>query len=328
VMITYPSTHGVFEEKVKEICELVHAHGGQVYMDGANMNAQVGYTSPGEIGADVCHLNLHKTFCIPHGGGGPGLGPIGVAEQLVPFLPGHPMVDCGGTDAMGPIAAAPYSSTSILPISYYYILAMGSAGLKKATAVACLNANYMAARLKDHYPILYTADNGRNAHEFILNINPIKANCGITEKDIAKRLMDFGFHAPTMSWPAVGTLMVEPTESEDKAEMDRYIDALITIRAEIRDIEDGHVPADNNALVNSPHSLQAILAEEWDRPYSREQAAFPLPFVKAKKFWPVARINDEFGDRNLVCSCPPLESYDEMTVAAEEPTKVKSKVKA
>jgi len=323
-MITYPSTHGVFEESVKEICDLIHDNGGQVYMDGANMNAQVGYTSPGEIGADVCHLNLHKTFCIPHGGGGPGLGPIGVAPQLAPFLPSHPVIDCGD-GLSGPIASAPWSSASILPISYMYILAMGSEGLKKATAVACLNANYMAAKLKDHYPVLYTSDNGRNAHEFILNINPIKANCGITEKDIAKRLMDYGFHAPTMSWPAVGTLMVEPTESEDKAELDRYIDALISIRAEIRDIEEGRMPADNNPLVNSPHSLTQILNEEWDRPYTRESAAFPLPFVKNKKFWPSGRINDEFGDRNLVCSCPPLSSYDEMEVAVEQPKKVKVK---
>jgi len=325
VMITYPSTHGVFEESVKEICDLIHDNGGQVYMDGANMNAQVGYTSPGEIGADVCHLNLHKTFCIPHGGGGPGLGPIGVAPQLAPFLPSHPVIDCGD-GLSGPIASAPWSSASILPISYMYILAMGSEGLKKATAVACLNANYMAAKLKDHYPVLYTSDNGRNAHEFILNINPIKANCGITEKDIAKRLMDYGFHAPTMSWPAVGTLMVEPTESEDKAELDRYIDALISIRAEIRDIEEGRMPADNNPLVNSPHSLTQILNEEWDRPYTRESAAFPLPFVKNKKFWPSGRINDEFGDRNLVCSCPPLSSYDEMEVAVEQPKKVKVKI--
>jgi len=331
VMITYPSTHGVFETGVKEIIDLVHSNGGQVYMDGANMNAQVGWTSPGEIGADVCHLNLHKTFCIPHGGGGPGLGPIGVAKQLVPFLPNHPHVQCGGHGVngvtLGPISAAPYSSTSILPISYFYILAMGSAGLKKATAVACLNANYMAARLKDHYPLLFTAENGRNAHEFILNINPIKNDCGITEKDIAKRLMDYGFHAPTMSWPAVGTLMVEPTESENKEELDRFIDALISIRKEIKDVENGTYPADNNPLVNSPHSLQATLSTEWNRPYTRETAAFPLPYVKHSKFWPIGRIDDVFGDRNLVCSCPPLESYDEMTVAQEVP-KAKTKVKA
>jgi glycine dehydrogenase len=325
LMITYPSTHGVFEDQVVKVCELIHENGGQVYMDGANMNAQVGYCSPGEIGADVCHLNLHKTFCIPHGGGGPGVGPIGVAAHLAPHLPTHPVVQVGGDAPLGPISAAPWGSASILPISYMYIKTMGSEGLKKGTAVAVLNANYMAARLKDAYPVLYTAENGRNAHEFILNINPIKSKTGITEKDIAKRLMDYGFHAPTMSWPAVGTLMVEPTESEYKAEMDRYVDALLSIREEISQVESGEMPADNNPLVNSPHSLTKIVDEEWDHPYSREQAAFPLPWVKAAKFWPTARINDEFGDRNLVCSCPPLEAYEDVKIEVANP---KDKVKA
>jgi len=248
------------------------------------------------------------------------VGPIGVAKHLVPFMPSHPVVPCGGDDPLGPIAAAPWGSASILPITYMYIKTMGSEGLKKGTAVAVLNANYMAARLKEAYPLLYTAPNGRNAHEFILNINPLKTKTGISEKDIAKRLMDFGFHAPTMSWPAVGTLMVEPTESEYKAEMDRYIEALVTIREEIRQVEDGEMPADNNPLVNSPHALTKICQEEWDHPYSREQAAFPLPWVKAAKFWPSARVNDEFGDRNLVCSCPPMESYEDVKIEIEAPT--------
>eukprot|EP00658_Telonema_sp_P-2_P022387 TRINITY_DN18947_c0_g1_i11.p1 TRINITY_DN18947_c0_g1~~TRINITY_DN18947_c0_g1_i11.p1 ORF type:complete len:290 (-),score=84.68 TRINITY_DN18947_c0_g1_i11:68-937(-) len=288
------------------------------------MNAQIGYTSPGEIGADVCHLNLHKTFCIPHGGGGPGVGPIGVAEHLKPFLPNHPVVETGS--GMGAISAAPWGSASILPISYMYIKQMGNEGLKQSTAVAVLNANYMAARLKEAYPIMFAGEGGLNAHEFILNMNPIKSKTGITEKDIAKRLMDYGFHAPTMSWPVTGTLMVEPTESEPKAEIDRYIDALLSIRQEIQDVEDGLMPADNNPVVNSPHSLTKIVQEEWDHPYSRDQAAFPLPWVKGNKFWPAARINDEFGDRNLVCSCPPLEAYEDMAIEVAVPeSRIKQK---
>lgn len=318
LMITYPSTHGVYENSIVDVCKLIHQHGGQVYMDGANMNAQVGYASPGEIGADVCHLNLHKTFCIPHGGGGPGVGPIGVASHLIPFLPSHPEIACGG-EHMGPVSAAPWGSASILPITYMYLKGMGSEGLKKGTAVAVLNANYMAHQLQSSFPILYQGDQGRNAHEFILNINPLKTKTGISEKDIAKRLMDYGFHAPTMSWPAVGTLMVEPTESEYKAEMDRYIEALVAIRQEIKDVEDGVMAADNNPLVNSPHSLNKIVQEEWDHPYSREQAAFPLPWVKAAKFWPHGRVNDEFGDRNLVCSCPPMESYEDLELEVAQP---------
>ncbi len=306
VMVTYPSTHGVFEDRIRELCDIVHQHGGQVYMDGANMNAQVGLTRPGDIGADVCHLNLHKTFCIPHGGGGPGMGPIGVAAHLAPFLPGHPVVrpDSAGKHAIGPISAAPYGSASILAISWMYIAMMGAVGLRRATEVAILNANYMAHRLESHYPVVYTNSNGRCAHEFIIDVRPFDASAGIKPDDIAKRLMDYGFHAPTMSWPLAGSLMIEPTESESKAECDRLCDALIAIRAEIARIEKGEWPRDNNPLKNAPHTAAVCTANEWSRPYTRQEAAFPAPWLHAFKYWPpVGRVDNPYGDRNLVCAC-------------------------
>ena len=314
LMITYPSTHGVFEEAVREICALVHAAGGQVYMDGANMNAQVGLTSPGFIGADVCHLNLHKTFCIPHGGGGPGMGPIGLAAHLAPFMADHAVAATGAENrahaGQGAVSAAPFGSASILPISWMYIRMMGGTGLRQATEVAILNANYVASQLGDDYPVLYVGSQGRVAHECILDIRPIKAATGITEVDIAKRLMDYGFHAPTMSFPVAGTIMVEPTESEDKAELDRFIAAMRAIRAEIRRIESGELPADNNPLRNAPHTQQDVISNEWTRPYSRDEAVFPLPWVRDNKFWPsVNRIDDVYGDRNLFCACVPMEDY-------------------
>eukprot|EP01123_Difflugia_compressa_P011060 TRINITY_DN4260_c2_g2_i1.p1 TRINITY_DN4260_c2_g2~~TRINITY_DN4260_c2_g2_i1.p1 ORF type:complete len:663 (+),score=129.33 TRINITY_DN4260_c2_g2_i1:2397-4385(+) len=309
-MITYPSTHGVFEESIRAICNLVHEHGGQVYMDGANMNAQVGYTSPASIGADVCHLNLHKTFCIPHGGGGPGMGPIGVAEHLAPFLPSHPVIPCNPySEAMGPVSAAPWSSADILTITWVYMKMMGTEGLEKATAVAMLNANYMAKRLEDHYPVLYRGKNGFVAHEFILDLKHFK-KIGIEAEDIAKRLMDYGFHAPTMSFPVANTLMVEPTESESKAELDRFVDSMISIRQEIRDIEEGRISADDSPLRYAPHPQEVVISSEWDRKYTREQAVYPLPHLKQNKWWPtVARIDNVYGDRNLICSCPPLTDY-------------------
>jgi glycine dehydrogenase len=308
LMITYPSTHGVFEEGVRRVCRIVHEQGGQVYMDGANMNAQVGLCRPGDIGADVCHLNLHKTFCIPHGGGGPGMGPIGVAAHLVPFLPSHPVTKLGGADSIGPVSAAPYGSPSILPISWVYIALMGAEGLTKATKVAILNANYMAKRLEKHFPVLYTGAHGFVAHEFILDVRQVKAGAGVEVMDIAKRLMDYGFHAPTVSFPVPGTLMIEPTESESKAELDRFCDALIAIRGEIQEIESGRMPRDNNVLKNAPHTAQAVTAADWKHPYSREQAAFPTPWTRESKFWPaVARIDDAYGDRHLICTCPPME---------------------
>jgi glycine dehydrogenase len=307
LMVTYPSTHGVFEEEIREICRVVHEAGGQIYMDGANMNAQVGLTRPAEIGADVCHLNLHKTFCIPHGGGGPGMGPIAMADHLAPFRPGHPVVDTGGEHSLGTVAAAPWGSASILAISWVYIRLMGAAGLERATKVAILNANYMARRLEPHYPIVYTGARGRVAHEFILDCRPFK-KVGVEVDDIAKRLMDFGFHAPTMSWPVTGTLMVEPTESESKEELDRFCEALIAIRGEIREVEEGRVEAEASPLRRAPHTAQAVTGEAWDRPYSRRQGAFPAPWVEGAKFWPpAARIDNTWGDRNLFCACPPLE---------------------
>ena len=312
LMITYPSTHGVFETSIREVCNIIHEHGGQVYMDGANMNAQVGLTSPGKCGADVCHLNLHKTFCIPHGGGGPGMGPIGVARQLVPFLPEHPVErpDTAGEFAIGPVSAAPYGSPSILTISYVYIAMMGAVGLKKATQVAILNANYMAKRLSDHYDILYTDANGFVAHEFIVDCRKFEKSAGVQIDDIAKRLMDYGFHGPTMSWPVPGTLMIEPTESESKDELDRFCDALISIRDEIQSIEDGTLDRDDNPLKNAPHTVHAIGSDDWDHPYSREQAAWPKAWLRDAKFWPtVGRIDNTYGDRNLVCSCPPMDDY-------------------
>jgi glycine dehydrogenase len=309
-MITYPSTHGVFEETVRQVCDIVHRYGGQVYLDGANMNAQVGLCRPGDFGADVCHLNLHKTFCIPHGGGGPGMGPIGVAAHLAPFVPGHPITKLGGPLAIGPIGAAPYGSASILTIPWVYIALMGHDGLSKATKVAILNANYMVKRLEKHYPILYAGRQGFVAHEFILDLRQFKDSAGIDVMDVAKRLMDFGFHAPTVSFPVAGTLMVEPTESESKAELDRFCDAMIAIRAEIQDVVDGRLPKDDNPLKHAPHTAEAVTAAEWRHPYSREQAAFPASWVRGHKFWPaVARIDNAYGDRNLMCTCPPVSDH-------------------
>jgi len=310
IMITYPSTHGVFEEHVAEVCEIVHANGGQVYLDGANMNAQVGLCKLSEIGADVCHLNLHKTFAIPHGGGGPGVGPICTAEHLSPFLPGHPVVPTGGSKAIGPVAAAPFGSPGVLPISWMYVRMMGAQGLTWASQVAILNANYMAKRLEPYYPIVYTGVRGYVAHEFILDCRSFKDSAGITVDDVAKRLMDYGFHAPTMSWPVIGTLMVEPTESESRFELDRLCDALIAIREEIREIEEGRVDRENNVLRNAPHTARVAAGDEWDHPYSREKAVYPAPWVRERKFWPpVARIDNAWGDRNLICTCDPVEAY-------------------
>ncbi len=311
LMLTYPSTHGVFEEAVKDICIIVHQHGGQVYMDGANLNAQVGLTSPGHIGADVSHMNLHKTFCIPHGGGGPGMGPIGLKAHLAPFMANHVVQPVDGPhQGQGAVSAAPFGSASILPISWMYIAMMGGTGLKRATEVAILNANYVAHQLTDHYPVLYVGKQGRVAHECILDIRAIKTATGIAEIDIAKRLMDYGFHAPTVSFPVAGTLMVEPTESESKAELDRFIAAMISIRDEIRKVENGTWPADDNPLKNAPHTQADIIETEWKRPYTRREAAFPLPWVADNKFWPsVNRIDDVYGDRNLFCACVPMEAY-------------------
>ncbi|MEX1026235.1 MAG: aminomethyl-transferring glycine dehydrogenase [Planctomycetota bacterium] len=307
LMITYPSTHGVFEEHIREIADAVHAAGGLVYMDGANMNAQVGLCRPADFGADVLHLNLHKTFCIPHGGGGPGMGPIGVVARLAPFLPGH----VGDDGPVGAVSAAPYGSPSILTISHAYIAMMGGDGLAQASRLAILHANYMAARLKEHYPLLYRGVRGMVAHEFILDLRPIERETGITGEDVAKRLMDYGYHAPTMSFPVAGTLMIEPTESESKAEIDRFCEALIAIRAEIRNVADGTWPRGDNPLERAPHTAVTVLADDWDRPYSREIAAFPAAWTRAAKFWPsVARVDNGYGDRNLVCACPPLEDYE------------------
>jgi glycine dehydrogenase len=309
LMITYPSTHGVFEEAIQEICATIHQYGGQVYMDGANMNAQVGLTSPGLIGADVCHLNLHKTFCIPHGGGGPGMGPICVAAHLAPFLPGNPLVKTGGEDPVSSISAAPYGSASILPISYAYIAMMGGEGLTNATKMAILNANYIKERLKGNFEILYTGTKGRAAHEMIVDCREFK-EVGVEVEDIAKRLMDYGYHAPTVSFPVAGTLMIEPTESETKSELDKFCDALLSIREEIREIENGQADRENNVLKNAPHTATMVLTGEWDLPYTREKAVFPSENVKANKFWPsVRRIDSAYGDRNLMCSCIPVEEY-------------------
>ncbi len=310
-MVTYPSTHGVFEESIVEICELIHQNGGLVYMDGANMNAQVGLTSPGHIGADVCHLNLHKTFAIPHGGGGPGMGPICVNEKLAPFLPGHVSLHNSQT-AIHAVSAAPYGSASILLISYAYIKMLGADGMKQSTEYAILNANYMKARLQNDYKILYTGKNGTCAHEFIVDLRPFKQSAGIEAEDVAKRLMDYNFHAPTLSFPVAGTIMIEPTESEDKAELDRFCDALLSIREEIRAIEEGKADKTDNPLKNAPHTPFVITADQWDHAYSRQQAAYPLDYVKANKFWPtVSRVNNTYGDRNLVCTCEPVSAYAE-----------------
>jgi len=310
LMVTYPSTHGVFEEAIAEICQLVHRHGGQVYMDGANMNAQVGICRPGDYGVDVCHLNLHKTFCIPHGGGGPGMGPIGVQKHLAPFLPGHPVTKTGGDKPIGPVSAAPWGSASILTIPYVYIQMMGEEGLKRATQVAILNANYMAHRLEPHYPVLYKGKNGRVAHECIVDLRQLKSTSGVEVEDVAKRLMDYGFHSPTVSFPVAGTMMIEPTESESLREIDRFCEAMIAIREEIREIESGKADRQNNLLKNSPHTAETLTADAWTRPYARKRAAFPLSWVRDAKFWPpVSRIDSVYGDRNLVCSCPPMEEY-------------------
>jgi glycine dehydrogenase len=311
LMITYPSTHGVFEPTVQEICDIVHQNGGQVYLDGANMNAQVGLCRPGDYGADVCHLNLHKTFAIPHGGGGPGVGPICAAEHLAPFLPGHPIIEVGGAQAIGPVSSAPWGSAGVLPISWAYIALLGAPGLTRASEVAILNANYMAKRLEGHYDILYRGQNGRVAHEFIVDLRPIKRETGITEEDVAKRLIDYGFHAPTMSWPVPGTMMVEPTESESKAELDRFCDAMIAIRSEIQEVQLGIADAENNVLRNAPHTAEVLISDDWDRPYSRENAAYPAPWTRDLKFWPsVGRVDNAYGDRHLVCTCPPIEAYE------------------
>jgi glycine dehydrogenase len=302
LMLTYPSTHGVFEESVRDICDIVHQHGGQVYMDGANMNAQVGLTSPAMIGADVCHLNLHKTFAIPHGGGGPGMGPIAVASHLTPYLPGHPVVSTGGERAIAAVAGAPWGSAGVLMISYAFIRMLGGEGLSEMARYAILSANYVKARLESHYDILYTSVNRRVAHEMILDLRPFKDSAGIDEQDLAKRLIDYGFHAPTISFPVAGTMMVEPTESEPLAELDRFCDAMIAIRNEIRQITDGEADRTDNVLKNAPHTAEAATVEDWKHPYTREQAVYPLPFVKASKFWPVVgRIDNAYGDRHLVC---------------------------
>jgi glycine dehydrogenase len=307
-MITYPSTHGVFEEHIRDICDIVHAHGGQVYLDGANMNAQVGLARPGSYGADVSHLNLHKTFCIPHGGGGPGVGPIGVKAHLAPFLPGHVTQD-GGAAPIGAVAAAPFGSASILPISYAYILMMGSTGLKRATQVAILNANYIATRLDPHFPVLYRNEKGRVAHECIVDPRPLKA-CGVTVDDIAKRLIDYGFHAPTMSFPVPGTLMIEPTESESKMELDRFCDAMIAIRREIAEVESGRFPIAQSPLRFAPHTVHDLADDAWNRPYTRAEGCFPVGVTRMDKYWsPVGRVDNVYGDRNLVCSCPPVSDY-------------------
>jgi glycine dehydrogenase len=310
LMITYPSTHGIFEESIREICATMHEHGGQVYLDGANMNAMVGLCRPGDFGADVCHLNLHKTFCIPHGGGGPGMGPIAVVEHLSPFLPGHPVITTGGERPIGAISAAPWGSPSILPISWAYIRMMGAEGLAKASKVAILNANYIARRLAPHYPVLYTGSQGTVAHECIIDPRPLKASAGVEAVDIAKRLMDYGFHAPTVSFPVAGTLMIEPTESESLEELDRFCDALIWIRNEIREIELGVYPRDDNPLKNAPHTAAVVVKDAWTHPYSREKAAFPAPWTREHKFWPsVGLVESAMGDRNLVCACPPVGAY-------------------
>jgi glycine dehydrogenase len=324
LMVTYPSTHGVFEESIVEICKLIHENGGLVYMDGANMNAQVGLTSPGNIGADVCHLNLHKTFAIPHGGGGPGMGPICVNEKLKPYLPGHisgaiDVIDGNGNSEKNKhihaVSAAPFGSASILLISYAYIKMLGEDGLKKATAYAILNANYMKARLQNFYKILYSGKNGTCAHEFIVDLRPFKQSAGIEAEDVAKRLMDYGFHAPTLSFPVAGTIMIEPTESENKAELDRFCEALISIHEEIQAVMEGKSDKTDNVLKNAPHTVHVITADEWQHPYTRQQAAFPLEYLKLNKFWPsVSRVNNTYGDRNLICTCEPVESY--MEVAA------------
>jgi glycine dehydrogenase len=309
-MVTYPSTHGVFESSIQDICTLIHENGGLVYMDGANMNAQVGLTSPATIGADVNHINLHKTFAIPHGGGGPGMGPICVNEKLAPYLPSHAVVTTGGTAAIPAVSAAPFGSASILLISYAYIKMLGEDGITNATKYAILNANYMKQRLEAHFPVLYAGNNGRVAHEFIIDLRGLKKDSGIDAVDVAKRLMDYNFHAPTVAFPVPGTLMIEPTESENKDELDRFCDAMISIRQEIQDIIDGKTTTTDNPIINAPHTMQDVVNTNWQHQYSREEAAFPLAYIKEHKFWAsVAKIDNTHGDRNLICTCPPLEDY-------------------
>jgi glycine dehydrogenase len=311
LMVTYPSTHGVYEKGITEVIEIVHQYGGQVYMDGANMNAQVGLTNPGFIGADVCHLNLHKTFAIPHGGGGPGVGPIGVAAHLKPFLPSHPIFKTGGENGISPVASAPFGSAMILPISYGYIKLLGGEGLTLATKVAILNANYLKDCLKDDYPVLYTGNKGRVAHEMIIDCNKFSQTAGLQVIDIAKRLMDYGFHAPTVAFPVHGTLMVEPTESEPLYELDRFVDAMRSIRQEIREIEEGAAEKVNNLIKNAPHTATMVTLDAWDKPYTRQQAAFPRDWSNIDKYWPaVGRVDDAYGDRNLFCTCAPMEDYE------------------
>ncbi len=313
IMITYPSTHGVFESEIRRMCEIVHGRGGRVYLDGANLNAQVGLCRPGDYGADVCHINLHKTFAVPHGGGGPGAGPICVTSELAPFLPSHPVIETGGPEAILPVAGAPWGSGSILVTSWAYIALLGREGVRRATEVAILNANYMANLLQDQFDVLYRGENGRVAHEFILDLRPLKKSTGISDEDIAKRLMDYGFHAPTMSFPVAGTMMVEPTESESQVELDRLCDALVSIRAEIEEVESGVADPEDNVLKNAPHTAAMVTASEWERPYSREKAAYPAPWTREYKFWPpVRRLNNAHGDRHLVCACPPIEAYAEV----------------
>jgi glycine dehydrogenase len=312
LMVTYPSTHGVFEEAIGEICGIVHDHGGQVYMDGANLNAMVGLCQPGHFGSDVSHLNLHKTFCIPHGGGGPGVGPVGVATHLAPYLPGHRFGPTQET-SIGPVSAAPWGSAGILPISWAYVTMMGAKGMRDATEVAILNANYLAARLKVHFPVLYTGVNDTVAHECIIDLRPVKEATGVSVDDVAKRLVDFGFHAPTMSFPVPGTLMIEPTESEPKGELDRFVDAIAAIREEIYAIERGDIAHEDSPLAHAPHTAAALMGAGWDRKYSREQAAFPNQAARIDKYWPpVGRIDNVYGDRNLMCSCPPISDYEDV----------------
>jgi glycine dehydrogenase len=311
LMVTYPSTHGVFEEDIKEICSIIHEHGGQVYMDGANMNAQVGLCRPGDFGADVCHLNLHKTFCIPHGGGGPGMGPIGVASHLVPYLPAISIPNLN-PQSIGAISAAPWGSASILTISWMYIAMMGAEGLTEATKVAILNANYIAKRLEPYYPVLFKGKSGLVAHECIVDLRPLKKRAGVEVEDIAKRLMDYGFHAPTVSWPVIGTIMIEPTESESQEELDRFCEAMISIYQEAEAIAAGKIDPHDNPLKNAPHTAESLICGEWTHPYSREEAAYPAPWTKEHKFWPaVGRIDNAYGDRHLVCSCAGMEAYQE-----------------
>ncbi|WP_405282795.1 aminomethyl-transferring glycine dehydrogenase [Gaopeijia maritima] len=318
IMVTYPSTHGVFEEEIRQVCDIVHERGGMVYLDGANLNAQVGLARPGDYGADVCHINLHKTFAIPHGGGGPGMGPICANEKLAPFLPGHPVVRTGGDRAIGPISAAPWGSASILVISWAYIALLGPRGLRRSSEVAILNANYMAGRLEDRFEVLFRGRRGRVAHEFILDLRPFRRTAQVTEEDVAKRLQDYGFHGPTMSWPVVGTIMVEPTESESRSELDRFCDALLAIRDEIEEIAEGAMDASDNALKNAPHTAAVVTADEWSHPYSRARAAFPAAWTRDYKFWPTTgRVDNAYGDRNLVCACPPIEEYADPPVAAD-----------